>query len=128
MPKSTNAKRTAKRKRDTHDMRWQLCVEVGKCEVCGVKKVAYRLCCHEIARGVSRLAALDKRYAILVVCAGCHEQVQNEPLVRQLARLYLSRQADLDCVKFNRLRRRGPDAITTAEVMTEVDLLLRGRT
>jgi hypothetical protein len=83
------------------------------------------LCVHELARGTSRSAALDKRYAVLVVCPlECHERVQNEPLTKQLARLWLNRAHDLDLVAFNRLRGRADTAITFADIEPEIELLL----
>jgi hypothetical protein len=125
--KSPNAKRTATRKLATREMRWQLCLEIGRCEVCGRKRGAQNLAVHELARGTSRQAALDKRYAVLVVCSLiCHEQVQVEPLTKQLARLYLNRASDLDLVSFNRLRNRADGAITFSDLARDIEALLGG--
>lgn len=126
---STNGKRTAARKRETRDFRYGLCEEIGRCEVCGKRRPTDNLCVHELARGNGiRQKALDKRFAVLVVCAlHCHDKVQNEPLTRQLARLYLARGgADYDRVAFNRLRGRADDAISQEEVDEQIEWLLNG--
>lgn len=122
-------KLTAAEEQAIWQFRYDLCVEVGKCEVCGMKRAVNRICCHEIASGTAdRRKARSKRFAILVVCAlGCHDVVQNEPKAVQLARLYLNRPGDLDVVAFNRLRGRAPDAITVQEVLDAADRILEGR-
>lgn len=114
----------AKRNREVADFRYQLCMEVGRCECCGNQLPAYRLCCHEIAGGsADRRKALDQRCAILVVDFDCHTKVQNEPKATQLARLWLSRPADVDLVAFNRIRGRADGAITMDELEAAVKLL-----
>jgi hypothetical protein len=124
---SPNAKRTAARKRATSKFRMDLCAEVGRCEVCGRRRAMNNLCVHELARGTSRSAALDKRYAVLVVCPlECHERVQSETLTKQLSRLWLNRASDLDLVAFNRLRGRADTAIVFADLARDIEALLGG--
>jgi hypothetical protein len=109
----------------TRQFRFNLCEEVGRCEVCGKRFAVNRLCCHEILYGPFRAACLGQRCAILVVChPGCHGIAQHEPKRRQLARLYLSRPGDLDFPQFCELWCRAPTAITVDEVMAEVDSIL----
>lgn len=79
------------------------------------------LCCHEIARGPLRQKALDKPYAILVVCAWCNEyQLHNRrtwPEARQLAVLKRRAPEDFDLEAYNRLvNDRAPLRITMEEV------------
>lgn len=50
--------------------REKLIERVRRCEFCGVHRAS--LAVHEIARGTSRDAALDQRYAVLVLCDWCH--------------------------------------------------------
>lgn len=113
---------------ETRAFRLALVNELGRCERCGKRRRQDQLAVHEIACGSGiRQKAVDKRYAVLVLCSlGCHERTQNEAKELQLARLYLSRPGDLDCVRFNRLRGRADGAITVEEVMAKVEWLLEG--
>jgi len=124
---STNARRTAKRERDAWQFRYDLCAEVGRCEGCMKRKRVNELACHELLYGALLQDCLDQRCALLVVADCCHRKVQNETKARQLARLYLSRAADLDFLRFCELWKRAPTAIMFDEVMAEVDLLLENR-
>jgi hypothetical protein len=94
--------RTPEQKEATREFRYQLVMDVGRCEWCGCRKVDY-LCCHEILRGPLRQLALDKPWAILVVCPDCHPKMDTIPKAGQLARLYLSRSTDYNLVEFNKL-------------------------
>lgn len=125
---STNAKRTAKRERDAWQFRYELCAEVGRCERCGLRKRTNEIACHEILGGTAfRQRCLTERCALLVLCNPCHSIVQVwETKQRQLARLFLSRQIDLNLPRFCELWCRGPQAVTFDEVMREVDLILSG--
>jgi len=81
--------------------------------------IRWALYCHEIARGIHRQKALDKRYAILVVCPVCHDDLDNTaawPEARQLAFLNLSRPDDLDIPAYNALVGWGPHRITERDV------------
>lgn len=65
---------------------------LGHCEICGVSKT--HLDVHEICRGVHRQAALDKPFALLLLCRKCHDNVGSAaewPEARQLAVLAKSR-------------------------------------
>jgi hypothetical protein len=52
-------------------------LRVGKCEWCGSDRNG--LAVHEIARGPNRAAALDKPFAVLVLCAACHRDLHELP-------------------------------------------------
>lgn len=110
------SKKTAARDRACRDFRRQLVKEVGQCELCGHDGllsnrggIAWTLCCHEIARGSSRQLALDKRFAILVLCFHCHilrihSSDEKWPETRQLAVLKRSRPQDFDPAAYNKLK------------------------
>jgi hypothetical protein len=121
---SPNARRTAKRERETWDFRFNLCAEVGRCEWCGKRKPTHELACHEILCGGFRQKCLDKRFALLVLDNVCHAKAQHEPKTLQLARLYLSRPGDLDLPALCAIWDRAPNAIEHWEVMKEVDAIL----
>jgi hypothetical protein len=126
--KNASTKRR-KRNAEVRDFRQAFVTELSRCEYCGLPKSPNELAPHEIASGTAdRKKALDKRFAILAVCQlKCHDRVQNERKLTQLARLWISRPNDLDVAAFNALRGRGPLAITVAEVMSEVDSILGQR-
>lgn len=75
---------------------------VGRCEVCDCEYFAGSvtpLDVHEICRGVHRQKALDKLFALLVVCRWCHETLGSAkewPEARQLALLAERRLHDWD--------------------------------
>ena len=82
-PKSP--KRT-KRDREAKPFRDQLKASVGKCEICGCH--GRGLDVHEICRGSHREKAIDKPFAVLVVCRACHDKLGSAffwPEARQLA-------------------------------------------
>ena len=108
-----------KRDREARPFREQLLIEVGRCEICGNRWID-GLIVHEIARGFSRSAALDKRYAVLVVCNGCHDKVDGWTRIRQLRVLKRSRPADYDLVAFNKLVGYGENRITEEDVEREM--------
>ena len=116
------SKKTQKRIEETSDWRDWLRFHVGQCEVCGVKPKhnQWLLDVHEIARGPNRLKALDKPYAVLVLCRWCHmDRIHgNEtwPEARQLWYLRKSRPSDFDLVSYNKLIGYGPDRITVEDV------------
>lgn len=86
--------------------------------MCGRRKRG--LACHEIARGPLRQLALDKPYAILVVCPPCHELVGDKaawPEARQLAVLQRRRPMDYNLVAYCELvNPRAARRITQDEV------------
>jgi hypothetical protein len=77
-----------------------------------------QLCCHEIACGSGlRQKALDKPYAILVLCSWCNMYVVVNkgkwPQARQLAVLKEKDRESFDLVAFNELiNPRAPNRIT----------------
>jgi hypothetical protein len=84
-------------------------LEVGRCELCGKRR---GLVIHEIARGqADRQKALDKRYAILVLCdPGCHQKMDRLSRAHQLCLLYCRRPYDFDLNAYQILTcRRYPD-------------------
>lgn len=115
-------------------MRKALKRSVGRCEVCLKRRNPEYLCIHEISNGNGpRLNALDKPFALLVVCREpdfmgqkvCHDMVQKESEVRQLARLYLVDQSRFDLPAYLTLTRpTAPNRITLTEVMQAADEIL----
>lgn len=115
--------RTAKPIRD------QLRKDVGRCEVCGKRPSEMRgvpaemrvLDIHEIGRGPSRAACLDKLFALLVVCRSCHECLDSArewPEARQLALLAEKRIVDWDLVAYLEVTSpRAPRRIELEEVV-----------
>jgi len=124
------SKKTAARIAECREFRAELVREVGHCELCGHDpslvnrlrqgRIAWALHVHEIARGPHRMKALDKRFALLVVCYLCHEYRLSSraelPEARQLAALLTSRPHDFDLPAFNALVGYGPRRITEEEV------------
>lgn len=98
----------AKRNREVKDFRQALKEEIGHCEIC--KQPRTLLDCHEIARGPARVRALDARYAILVLCRDCHNEVGLSPatwtVARQLSVLKKSLPEDFDVAAINELLTR----------------------
>jgi len=97
--------------------------------ICGAspKKKKHRLpesnqlCCHEIANGPLRQAALDQPYAILVLCFHCNQSEvmdkANWPQARQLAVLKTFSPEHYDLQAFNFLvNPNAPNRITQEEV------------
>lgn len=80
-----------------------------------------QLCCHEIACGKNREKALDKPYAILVLCGFCNGSVVTDkgtwPEPRQLAVLMQESPGDYDLESYNRLiNPNAPRRITQDDV------------
>lgn len=123
-PKTTKLAKDAKQVRD------MLIAACGECMICGRSpKSPHRgkppelsqLCCHEIANGPHRLKALDKPYAILVLCWWCNgNEVEDKakwPQARQLALLQRRSPHNYDLAAFNSLvNPRAPQRITQDEV------------
>jgi hypothetical protein len=75
--------------------------EVGHCEICGCSRGTLDV--HEICRGVHRAAALDKPFALLLLCRKCHEEVGSAaewPEARQLALLAKSRPSQFNLTAY----------------------------
>ena len=101
----------------------------GRCMICGHSprrpwadkpRECSQLCCHEIANGPFRQKALDKPFAILVLCWWCNGEVVTDkrrwPESRQLSLLRDKAPRDYDLAAYNALIGRGPDRITQEEV------------
>lgn len=104
----------------------KLVADVGECENCGcspdhrqgrMPELA-RLAVHEIASGVHRQQALDKPYAVLVLCWQCNSgPFQNRaewPESRQLALLARRRPKDFDLTAY--LQLTSPRALRRIEI------------
>lgn len=107
-----------RRYQEARPIREALRSEVGRCEISGVSGVPLDV--HEICRGVHRQKALDKRYALLVVCRRAHDELGSAakwPEARQLAVLAESRLFDFDLKAYlNLTNPRAPNRITLQEV------------
>lgn len=102
----------------------------GECMICraspkhphrGMPAECSQLCCHEVANGPSRGRALDKPYAILVLCWYCNGHVVTNkkewPESRQLACLLESSPGDFDLAAYNALiNPNAPNRITMEDV------------
>ena len=119
---------------EVRPIRQALIEKVGECELCGESPKnpsrgrpleLSQLCCHEIANGPHRNKALDKPYAILVLCWYCngHEVTDKKkwPEAKQLALLGLSRPEDFDLQAFCELiNPNAPNRVTYSEVIEEM--------
>lgn len=109
-----------KREAEAKPFRERLVASVGECENCGClsKGRLSRLAVHEIASGVHRQNALDKPYAVLVLCWQCNSgQFQNRaewPESRQLALLARKRPGDFDLTAY--LELTSPRAMKRIEI------------
>jgi len=111
--------KTRARAKEVQAVRRRLIAESRWCMLCRRGGRKANLMCHEIARGPHRQKALDKPYAILVVCETCHRVVHGTldwPESRQLFRLKLSAPGRYDLDAYNRLVGRGENRITPADV------------
>ena len=121
-------KKPSQRDQEIAEFRRNFVLEIGRCEICGhdpsrAKKgfLGWALAPHEIARGVHRQKALDKRFALLCVCWRCHHtRIHNGkehwPEERQLAVLKRSRPEDFDLPAYCKLKNRAETAITEEDV------------
>lgn len=125
------SKKRRKRINETKQFRQQLREDVGECEICGANP-HYRhmdkpaecseLVVHEIANGPNRNKALDKSYAVLVLCSWCNQSVVTDksvwPESRQLAELAKRRPRDFDLFAYLELTSpNAPNRITISEVL-----------
>ena len=105
---------------------------ISRCEFCLRPCSAEWLTLHELARGIHRRRCLDKPFALLCVhwtvwsdsheLQACHALVHDEPIERQLARLYMVRPSEYSLEAFWELRgRRFPDQ---SAVDAEIEQLL----
>lgn len=113
---------------ECRDIRREMVLNVGRCEMCGhdptnpkAGAIAWQLDCHEIANGPHRQKALDKPFALLVLCWWCNSEEATDktkwPEARQLAALKRSRPQDYNLAAYNALVGHGPNRITEDEVM-----------
>lgn len=125
-PKSTTRRA---REAEAKPFREALVASVGECENCGCSPSRRngrmpemtRLAVHEIADGPDRQKALDKPYAVLVLCWECNSgpfKSRSEwPESRQLALLASRRPDDFDLTAYLELTSpRAMRRITMAEV------------
>lgn len=123
------SKKRAEKMLSVREFRNGMIKTIGCCELCGASPTRPKhaihsmndLCVHEIANGPDREKALDKPYAILVLCWKCnsYEVVDKGvwPQARQLALLKTSRPSDYDLPAFNYLvNPRAPKRIEQKEV------------
>lgn len=102
--RSISPKRRA-REAEARPVRDDLKEEVGRCEWCGRHNAG--LCVHEILRGYGyRLKAIDKRFAVLVLCFVCHELMGGRDWAEQLSILRRSRPKDFNLLAFHTLAGR----------------------
>jgi hypothetical protein len=124
----------SKREAEAKPFRVQLVEVVGQCENCGCSPInrqgrmpeLTRLAVHEIASGVHRQKALDKPYAVLVLCWQCNSgPFQNRgewPESRQLALLARRRPRDFDLAAYLELTSpKAPKRIEIHEVLAWMD-------
>jgi len=122
------AKSTKRRHRESEakPFRDSLVLNVGECENCacspsnkqGRMADLVRLAVHEIASGTHRQKALDKPYAVLVLCWECNSGPFQDraqwPESRQLALLARSRPKDFDLTAY--LELTSPRAMRRIEI------------
>lgn len=121
------SEKARKRYSEARPVREALRSEVQRCEVSGA---VGPFDVHEICRGVHRSKALDKRFALLVVCRLAHEELGSAskwPEARQLAVLAERRLFDFDLKAYLELTSpRAPNRITLEEVQEHMsDALLK---
>lgn len=88
---------------------------IGHCEICGTTRGPLDV--HEICRGPFRQAALDKPFALLLLCRKCHDAVDDTATwteARQLAVLASSRPRDFDLTAY--LELTSPRAMRRIEI------------
>ena len=111
--------------RDLSPIRREMVETSDGCDICG----AMAHCVHEIARGAHRENALQARYAVLILCSHCHQDVHEGekpwPVERQLAALGEARPGDMNLGKFNELRGRAENAITIIDLQPYVKEMRR---
>lgn len=94
--------------------------ELGHCEICGTTT---GLCdVHEICRGGYRALALDKPFALLLVCRSCHDEKLSSaaewPEARQLSVLARSRPNDFSLAEYLTLTSpKAPKRIEIHEIL-----------
>lgn len=122
------SKKRRAREDEARGFRRQLIADVGCCEHCGVKAFdrgrSTQLCVHEIANGPLRQKALDKPYAVLVLCWPCNLLATDKRRwseAAQLACLQRSRPDHYDLAAYNFLvNERAPNRITQQDVIDSV--------
>lgn len=121
------SKKTRARFLEAKPVRDSLRESVGRCEVCDrayFTGSVVPLDVHEICRGVHRQKALDKPFALLVVCRWCHEHLGSAKLwseEKQLALLAERRLQDWDLEAYLQLTSpRAPRRITMEEVVVHL--------
>lgn len=104
------SKKRARLNRSVKQWRLNLCIELGRCEVCQRPYHPSFLEVHELCIGACRPLALTSRFATLVVKRDCHDYLESLTIPHQLAYLFLSRPKDCDLESYYTLtKRRWPD-------------------
>lgn len=115
-----------KREAEAKPFRDRLVAAVGECESCGCSPINRQgrmpemasLAVHEIASGPDRQKALDKPYAVLVLCWQCNSGAFQDrrlwPEARQLALLARRRPNDFDLTAY--LELTSPRAMRRIEI------------
>ena len=119
------------REAEAKPFRDKLVADVGECEHCGCSPSnrqgrmsdLVRLAVHEIASGTHRQKALDKPYAVLVLCWACNsgpfQDRSGWPESKQLALLARSRPKDFDLAAY--LELTSPNAPRRIEIQEILD-------
>lgn len=111
-----------RRYQEAKPIRDDLRKSVGRCECCG--RHGGVLDVHEISRGAHRQKALDKRFALLLLCRWCHEEFGDAalwPEPRQLALLAERRLTDWDLEAYLRMTDPwAPRRIELSEVVSHM--------
>lgn len=124
------SKKRRRRNAEAKPVRDRLVSQADGCETCGrgphrphrgMAPSLSTLCCHEIANGQHRNKAIDKPFAILVLCFHCNGHVVTDksvwPESRQLSVLSEKRPEDYDLAAYNDLiNPSAPNRITEEEV------------
>lgn len=133
--KKVKQKSTTRRKREAEakPFRDALVAQVGECENCGCSPASHRkmaelsrLSVHEIADGTHRQKALDKPYAVLVLCWECNSGPFKDrsewPESRQLALLARMRPRDFNLQAYLELTSpKAPRRITIDDVLSHME-------
>lgn len=123
----------SRREKEAKPFRDKLIAQVGECENCGCSPDSHgkmaelsRLSVHEIADGTHRQKALDKPYAVLVLCWECNSGSFKDRSewseARQLALLARRRPKDFNLKAYLELTSpRAPIRITIDDVLSHMD-------
>ena len=115
--------KTRSRYNEAKPIRDRLRESVNRCEACGRQNCLLDV--HEISRGIHRQKALDKLFALLLVCRDCHDEMGSAakwPEARQLALLAEKRLKDWDLEAYLEMTNpRAPNRIGIDEVIEHLN-------